>query len=43
MTGKAGETAKKINLSKDTSTDLYMIEVGVEYGTATKTNLTLEM
>ena len=42
LTGKAGETAKKITYQKDTSTDLYMIEVGVEYGTATKTNLTLE-
>ena len=45
LTGKAGETAKKITYTKDTSTtspDLYMIEVGVEYGTATKTKLTLE-
>ena len=45
LAGKAGETAKKITYTKDTSTtstDLYMIEVGVEYGTATATNLTLE-
>ena len=45
LAGKAGETAKKITYTKDTSTtstDLYMIKVGVEYGTATKTNLTLE-
>ena len=42
LAGKADETAKKITYQKDTSTDLYMIEVGVEYGTATATNLTLE-
>ena len=45
LAGKAGETAKKITYTKDTSTtstDLYMIEVGVENGTATTTNLTLE-
>ena len=42
LAGKAGETAKKITYQKDTSTDLYMIEVGVEYGTATPTKLTLE-
>lgn len=45
LAGKAGGTAKKITYTKDTSTtspDLYMIEVGVEYGTATKTKLTLE-
>ena len=42
LAGKADEPAKKITYQKDTSTDLYMIEVGVEYGTATATNLTLE-
>lgn len=45
LAGKADEPAKKITYTKDTSTtstDLYMIEVGVEYGTATKTKLTLE-
>ena len=47
LAGKADETktAKKITYTKDTSTtstDLYMIEVGVEYGTATATKLTLE-
>lgn len=45
LAGKAGETAKKITYTKDTSTtstDLYMIEVGVENGTATPTKLTLE-
>ena len=45
LAGKAGGTAKKISYTKDTSTtspDLYMIEVGVEKGTATKTKLTLE-
>ena len=45
LAGKAGETAKKITYTKDTSTtspDLYMIKVGVEDGTATTTKLTLE-
>ncbi|RGY78683.1 hypothetical protein [Dorea sp. AM58-8] len=42
LAGKADETAKKITYQKDTSTDLYMIEVGVEYGSATTTKLTLE-
>ena len=45
LAGKAGETAKKITYTKDTSTtspDLYMIKVGVEDGTATPTKLTLE-
>ena len=45
LAGKADGTAKKITYTKDTSTtsnDLYMIEVGVEYGAATATNLTLE-
>ena len=45
LAGKDGGTAKKITYTKDTSTtspDLYMIEVGVEKGTATKTKLTLE-
>ena len=42
LAGKAGESAKKITYQKDTSTDLYMIEVGVEDGAATKTKLTLE-
>lgn len=42
LAGKADGTAKKITYQKDSSTDLYMIEVGVEYGTATATNLTLE-
>ena len=45
LAGKADETAKKITYTKDTSTtstEPYMIEVGVEYGTATKTKLTLE-
>ena len=42
LAGKVDETAKKITYQKDTSTDLYMIEVGVENGTATATNLTLE-
>ena len=42
LAGKADETAKKITYQKGSSTDLYMIEVGVENGTATTTNLTLE-
>ena len=42
LAGKAGETAKKITCQKASSSDDYMIEVGVEYGTATATNLTLE-
>ena len=45
LAGKADGTAKKIIYTKDTSTtsnDLYMIEVGVEYGEATATKLTLE-
>ena len=42
LAGKADETAKKITCQKASSSDLYMIEVGVEYGTATPTNLTLE-
>ena len=42
LAGKADETAKKITYQKDSSTDLYMIEVGVEYGSATTTKLTLE-
>ena len=45
LAGKADETAKKITYTKDTSTtstDLYMIKIGVEYGTATATNITLE-
>ncbi|MFR1506244.1 MAG: S-layer homology domain-containing protein [Agathobaculum sp.] len=45
LAGKAGETAKKITYTKDTSTtstDLYMIEVGVEDGIFTTTKLTLE-
>ena len=42
LAGKADETAKKITYQKGSSTDLYMIEVGVEYGAATTTNLTLE-
>ena len=42
LAGKADGTAKKITYQKDSSTDLYMIEVGVEYGTATPTKLTLE-
>ena len=42
LAGKADETAKKITYQKDSSTDLYMIEVGVENGTATTTKLTLE-
>ena len=42
LAGKADETVKKITYQKDTSTDLYMIAVGVEYGSATTTNLTLE-
>lgn len=42
LAGKAGETAKKITCQKASSSDNYMIEVGVEYGTATATNLTLE-
>ena len=42
LAGKADGTAKKITYQKDTSTDLYMIEVGVEYGTATATKLTLQ-
>ena len=42
LAGKADETAKKITYQKGSSTDLYMIEVGVENGTATATNLTLE-
>ena len=42
LAGKADEPAKKITYQKDTSTDLYMIEVGVEDGTATTTKLTLE-
>ena len=42
LAGKADETAKKITYQKDTSTDLYMIEVGVEDGIFTTTKLTLE-
>ena len=42
LAGKAGEAAKKITYQNDSSTDLYMIEVGVEYGAATTTKLTLE-
>ena len=42
LAGKADGTAKKITYPKDSSTDLYMIEVGVEDGTATPTKLTLE-
>ena len=42
LAGKADETTKKITYQKGSSTDLYMIEVGVENGTATTTNLTLE-
>ena len=42
LAGKADETTKKITYQKGSSTDLYMIEVGVEYGTATPTKLTLE-
>ena len=43
LAGKADDAAaKKITYQKDTSTDLYMIEVGVEDGTATPTKLTLE-
>ena len=45
LAGKAGEVAKQITYTKDTSItspDLYMIEVGVENGTATTTKLTLE-
>ena len=45
LAGKADAAAKQITYTKDTSTtspDLYMIEVGVEYGTATTTELTLE-
>ena len=42
LAGKADETAKKITYQKGSSTDLYMIEVGVEDGAATKTKLTLE-
>ena len=45
LAGKDDGAAKKITYTKDTSTtspDLYMIEVGVEYGTATTTELTLE-
>lgn len=42
LAGKADEPAKKITYQKDTSTDLYMIEVGVEDGTATTTKLTFE-
>ena len=42
LAGKADEPAQKITYQKDTSTDLYMIEVGVEDGTATTTKLTLE-
>ena len=42
LAGKAGETAKKITCQKASSSDNYMIEVGVENGTATATNLTLE-
>ena len=42
LAGKADETVKKITYQKDTSTDLYMIAVGVEYGSATTTDLTLE-
>ena len=38
LAGKAGEVAKQITYTKD----LYMIEVGVENGTATTTKLTLE-
>lgn len=45
LAGKADETAKKITYTKDTSTtstDLYMIKVGVEDGIPTTTKLTLE-
>lgn len=42
LAGKADETAKKITCQKASSSDDYMIEVGVEYGTATATKLTLE-
>lgn len=42
LAGKADGTAKKITYQKDSSTDLYMIEVGVEDGTATPTKLMLE-
>ena len=42
LAGKADETTKKITYQKGSSTDLSMIEVGVENGTATTTNLTLE-
>ena len=42
LAGKAGEAAKKITCQKASSSDDYMIEVGVKYGTATATNLTLE-
>ena len=35
LADKAGETAKKITCQKASSSDDYMIEVGVEYGTAT--------
>ena len=42
LAGKADDAAKKITYQKGSSTDLYMIEVGVENGTATPTKLTLE-
>lgn len=42
LAGKADGTAKKITYQKDSATDLYMIEVGVEDGTPTTTKLTLE-
>ena len=45
LAGKDDEVAKQITYTKDTSItspDLYMIEVGVENGTATTTKLTLE-
>lgn len=42
LAGKADGTAKKITYQKDSATDLYMIEVGVEEGTPTTTKLTLE-
>ena len=42
LAGKADETAKKIIYQNDSSTNLYMIEVGVEDGTPTTTKLTLE-
>lgn len=42
LAGKADGTAKKITYQKDSATDLYMIEVGVEDGTPTTTKLTLQ-